>query len=90
MSIIVGSNIYNVEFVEDIFVYYGSPINDTDTIPYEENLFISKIKLDMPEYKFSRSERINIVLSIIRNGLHLIEYPIINDCTIMNTFELQY
>jgi hypothetical protein len=46
--------------------------------------------MELKEYKINRSERGEIALCIIKEGLSLLEYPKINDCSIINMFEIQY
>lgn len=58
-SIVVGSNIYKAEFTDDIYVYYGNQVHNTTY--FRDGLIISPKKIDLPEYKFNRSERAEII-----------------------------
>ena len=87
-TIIVGSNIYEIEFLDELYVYYGN--KTINTINYKDDLIISPNKLELPEYKINRSERGEITMTIIKEAMNLFEYPRLSDTGIINMIELQY
>lgn len=72
-SIVVGSNIYKIEFTDEVYVYSGNQVQNT--IQFRDGLIISPKKLDLPEYKFNRSERAEIISAILREAINYLEYP---------------
>ncbi|CAD8077966.1 unnamed protein product [Paramecium sonneborni] len=87
-TIVVGSNIYETEFLDEIFIYYGN--KTANTINFKDGLIISPAKLDLPEYKINRSERGEIIMTIIKEAMNLFEYSKLSDTGIINMFELMY
>ncbi|CAD8155868.1 unnamed protein product [Paramecium pentaurelia] len=87
-TIVVGSNIYETEFLDEIYIYYGN--KTTNTISFKDGLIISTSKLELPEYKFNRSEQGEIIMTIIKEAMNLLEYQKLSDIGIINMFELQY
>ncbi|CAD8159733.1 unnamed protein product [Paramecium pentaurelia] len=87
-TIVVGSNIYETEFLDEIYIYYGN--KTTNTISFKDGLIISPKKLELPEYKINRSERGDIIMAIIKEAMNLLEYSKLSDLGIINMFELQY
>ena len=84
-TIVVGSNIYETEFLDEIYIYYGNKI--ANTINFKDGLIISPTKLGLPEYKVNRSERGEIIMAIIKEAMNLFEYSKLSDTGIINMFE---
>ncbi|CAK78254.1 unnamed protein product (macronuclear) [Paramecium tetraurelia] len=87
-TIVVGSNIYETEFLDEIFIHYGN--KTADTISFKDGLIISPKKLELPEYKINRSEQGEVIMAILKEAMNLLEYSKLSDLGIINMFELQY
>lgn len=93
----LGSNIYGLEFSDEIFAYAYSAQEEThpNTLVIDElQMVISstalKLKPYYPEGPLLRKKNKNeVAIHIVKSGLPLLQYPLLNDLTLINPYEMK-
>lgn len=62
--IVLGSNIYQLIFTEDLYLYKAD-----HGLKYKEGVIISPMKYELPQVTYTRSERADIAFTILKEGL---------------------